>query len=101
MQFRHTTKSKMYDRKVQIMAAADEGAGFSETWLMQKKKSVYVAQTFNVKCFCCYMCPQEVIHNNGRKFIVNEFQELLHSCGVKDAPMKMKNPQVNLTVERM
>eukprot|EP00957_Ditylum_brightwellii_P087987 6700647-Ditylum_brightwellii.AAC.1 len=71
VQFRHKKRGKLYDVKVQMKTAVDQGSGFPEIWGMKKKE---------------YLCLQEVIHDNGGEFIGKEFQELLHSYRAKDMP---------------
>eukprot|EP00957_Ditylum_brightwellii_P123131 9388161-Ditylum_brightwellii.AAC.2 len=68
---------------------------------MKKKKSRYTAHTFDMNWLCRYPCPEEVIHDNGSEFIGKEFQDLLHSYGIKGVPTTVKNLQANLIVERM
>eukprot|EP00957_Ditylum_brightwellii_P134570 10259568-Ditylum_brightwellii.AAC.1 len=65
VRFRHRKCGKIYDVKVQMMTAADQGTGFPEIWGMKKKKSRYAARTFNMNWLCRYPRPKEVIHDNG------------------------------------
>eukprot|EP00957_Ditylum_brightwellii_P078171 5943154-Ditylum_brightwellii.AAC.1 len=83
------------------MIVTDQGSGFPEIWIMKKKESRYAVQIFDMNWLCRYLHLQEVINKNGEHFIGKEFQELLHSYGIKDVPTTVKNPQANLIVERI
>jgi len=48
-----------------------------------------------------YPWPACCVHDNGGEFVGPEFQFLLQSCRIKDAPTSSRNPQANAICERM
>ena len=50
--------------------------------------------------FCRYPRPLRCIHDNGKEFTGQEFQEMLQSYGVKDVQTTVRNPQANAVLER-
>eukprot|EP00957_Ditylum_brightwellii_P143336 10919805-Ditylum_brightwellii.AAC.1 len=54
VQFWHRKRRKIYDVKVQMMTAADQGTGVPEIWGMKKKKSRYKACMFDMNWLCRY-----------------------------------------------
>ncbi len=48
-----------------------------------------------------YPWAARCVHDNVGEFVGPEFQFLLQSCRIKDAPTSSKNPQANAICERM
>eukprot|EP00957_Ditylum_brightwellii_P159111 12109605-Ditylum_brightwellii.AAC.1 len=59
VQFWHSKRRNIYNVKVQMMTAADQGTGFPEICGMKKKKSRYAAHTFDMNWLCRYPRPKE------------------------------------------
>ncbi|KAL7476881.1 hypothetical protein ACHAW6_002712, partial [Cyclotella cf. meneghiniana] len=60
-----------------------------------------VATKFDINWLCCYPRPTEVGHDNGTKFIKEEFQELLVSYDITSKPTTVKNPMPQALVKRL
>ena len=44
--------------------------------------------------------PQKCIHDNGKEFTGEEFEDMLESYGIKSKSTTVKNPQTNVMHER-
>ena len=57
---------------------------------------------FSHNCWLCHYhtMPMRCIHDNGPEFTAQEFQDILHYFGIKDAPTTARNLQANSIVER-
>jgi len=69
---------------------------------IDKKTSAHVARKYAQEVWLSrYPWPARCVHDNGGEFVGSEFQFLLQSCRIKDAPTSSKNPQANAICERM
>ena len=88
--------------KIQILCLTmiDEACGWPEIIPIVNKQSKNIAELVDSEWFCRYPRPEFCIHDNGKEFIGNEFEELLQSYGVISQPTTVKNPRGNAVHER-
>jgi hypothetical protein len=68
---------------------------------IDKKTSAHVSLKYAQVWLSRYPWPARCVHNNGGEFVGPEFQFLLQSCRIKDAPTSIQNPQANAICEWM
>ena len=89
-------------RKTQLLCLTM--IGLATRWFeiarVHTKDAEEIALTFDRTWFSRYPRPTRCLHDNGRKFLGSEFQELLQSYGVKSVATSVKNPQTNAVLER-
>lgn len=78
----------------------DEASGWPEIIPIKNKEGKHIAELTYSKWFCRYPRPKYCIHDNGKEFIGNEFQELLESYGVRPQPTTIKNSRGNAIHKR-
>ena len=59
------------------------------------------ATAFEVGWLCRYPRPVRVIHDQGTKFMGENFQAILWQLGIRNAPIGVRNPQANAICEGM
>ena len=64
------------------------------------KSSVTVSQLFNKSWLSPYPRSKNIIYDNGSEF-KSHFKSLCNSYGLKRKPTTIKNPQVNVILERV
>jgi hypothetical protein len=67
---------------------------------LKNKESITVAHSLDQVWLCRYPRPVDCLHDNGTEFVSAEFQELLHSYGIRSKLTTVKNPQANSILER-
>ena len=58
---------------------------------IKQKTSAHVAQKYAQVWLSIFPWPARCVHDNGGEFLGPEFQFLLQSCRIKDAPTSSKN----------
>ena len=86
--------------KIFCLTMIDEAAGWPEIVPIKNKESKNIAELVDSEWFCRYPRPEYCLHDNGKEFIGNEFEELLQSYGVRSQPTTIKNPRGNAVHER-
>ena len=79
----------------------DIDTNLSEACSLTNVEALYVANKFENLWLARYPCPQRCIHDNGKQFIAQQFQQMLARHNIKDIPTTVKNPQANAICERM
>ena len=92
---------KTVKRSIQAVTMICEASLWPEVARIQCNRAWHVAKVFNHTWLCRYPRSKEVIFDNGKEFVGEEFQELLESYAIKSVPTTVKNPQSNGVVERM
>lgn len=95
------TSGKIVEKKIDALTAVDQAITFPEIWPISEKTAEYVAKKFDAGWLCRYPRPKEFIHDKGGELMGVEFQQMLHSYGIKSVPTTVKNPQENSLVEKM
>ena len=83
------------------LTVIDTVSNLVELIRIDKKTSAHVARKYAQVWLSRYPWPARCVHDNGGEFVGPEFQFLLQSCRIKDAPTSSKNPQANAICERM
>ena len=60
----------------------DEASTWPEIMPITNKESRNIAEIVDAEWFCRYPCAEYCIHDNGKEFVGEEFEELLESYGV-------------------
>jgi transposase InsO family protein len=83
------------------LTVIDNVSNLVELVRIDEKTAAHVARKFAQVWLSRYPWPARCVHDNGGEFVGPEFQFLLQSCRIKDAPTSSKNPQANAICERM
>ena len=79
----------------------DAATNWPELMLIPSANSLSCAKTFDLYWLCHYPHQNTVGHDNGNKFMGEEFQEFLSSYGIKSCPTTIKNPTAQAVVKRL
>ena len=82
---------------INALTCIDSATQWPELCATRHKTSFHIAKLFDTHWLCRYPRPHRVIYDSGGV----EFQELLHSCGIKKKPITVKNPQANSIIENV
>jgi hypothetical protein len=83
------------------LTVIDTVSNLVELVRIDTKTSAHIARKYAQVWLARYPWPARCVHDNGGEFVGPEFQFLLQSCKIKDAPTSSKNPQANAICERM
>ena len=86
--------------KLACLTIIDMATRWIEIATLSDRTSEGVALTFDRMWLSRYPRPMNVIHDNGKEFVGEEFQELLASYGIGSKVTTVKNPQANGILER-
>ena len=87
--------TKILIAQIFCLTMIDEASGWPEIMPIKNKESKNIAELTNSEWFCRYPRPEYCIHDNGKEFIGNKFEEMLESYGVCSQPTTIKNPRGN------
>ena len=82
------------------LAMIDEASAWPEIMPITNKESRNIAEIVVTEWFCRYPRAEYCIHDNGKEFVGEEFEELLESYGVISKPTTVKNLRANAVHER-
>ena len=86
---------------INALTCIDSATQWPEFCATRHKTSFHITKLFDTHWLCRYPRPHRVIYDSGGEFAGLEFQELLHSCGIKKKPITVKNPQANSIIENV
>jgi len=81
--------------KFNALTVIDTVSNLVELIRIDNKTLAHVARKYAQVWLSRYPWPARCVHDNGGEFVGPEFQFLLQSCRIKDAPTSSKNPQAN------
>ena len=84
-----------------VTAMIDPFSGLCEILCVKNKTCFHISTGFFQMWLAIYPRPLCCIHDNGSKFIAQEFQDLLKHYGIQDVRTTAKNPHANSIIERM
>ena len=87
--FENDKMSKISEIKIHIHSMVNTCTNWCEFARINTASSIATTKAFYTEWLCCYPKPNECGHNNGNKFTVIKFQELL-DYGIKSKPTRVK-----------
>ncbi|KAL7523869.1 hypothetical protein ACHAWF_000709 [Thalassiosira exigua] len=96
-----TSSGKAWEYSFHIMTMVDCCTNWCELKSIPSANSKSCANTLDTAWLCRAPRPAECGHDNGPEFMGEEFQEMLHSFGIKPKPTTVKNPTAQAIVERL
>ena len=79
----------------------DNDTNLTEIVRISNKTAKHIALKFEDTWLPRYPRPLKCIHDRGREFTGQEFQETLRRFGIESSQSTTKNPQSNSIIERM
>ena len=99
--FYDAKEKKTIEIKTLTLTAVDKSSNFPEIWRLDNKEANTIARSFDAGWSCKSPRPIEVRTDNGTEFNSFEFQEMMHSYGIRALPTTVKNQATNAIVERL
>jgi hypothetical protein len=78
------------DLEFQVHSIIDPFTGLLEFVCIFSKEPSHIALLFENNWLACYPCPLRCIHDQGGKFIGDDFQLMLLESGIQNAPTTIK-----------
>jgi len=77
------------------LTMADPASGLFEIAELPNKRVHTTAILMDRTWFSRYPKPTQIIYDNGKEFLGEEFQVMIQSLGIEPTPTTVKNPQAN------
>ena len=89
------------DLEYHALTIMDNDTNLTEIVRISNKTAKHIALKFEDTWLSRYPRPLKCIHDRGREFTGQEFQETLRRFGIESSQSTTKNPQSNSIIERM